>query len=364
MSQYYYYGLAAMIYLTTCWAFSAVRWWHTCREPKSQHQYIWPDRKLQVLVYLCATLTLPYAIDPTDEAAWMLMKSYFPATYYFYFGLLLLCFFGTVKQWERWKTFSWTAAVVVIATMIVPVLNAWLPFRFMSDEGIRFWQTVITVESIVMMGFTALAIWQVWNWMREARDANYSNPDDFPIDYARRVYLMPVVLTVLLWPAYILDSPAVMAVEHVLQAVFNIVLLITVLPSWRRKIIIPDSSADSSADDTADTTDADPNPLIDQTAREIEAYVRDQQAYLDPHLKINDIVAHTHLGRTYVSLTFSQRFGSFANYVNSLRLTHFERYQAEHPAETKETAALASGFSSYTACYRARKKLDSEGYTV
>ena len=359
MSEYYYYGLAAMLYLTTCWAFSAVRWWHTCREPKSQHQYIWPDRKLMVVAYLCATLTLPYAINPTDEAAWILMKSYFPATYYFYFGMLLLCFFGTVKQWERWKTFSWIAAVIVIATMIVPVLNAWLPFRFMSDEGVRFWQVVITVESVVMMGFTALAIWQVWNWIREARDANYSNPDDFPLDYARRVYLMPIVLTFVLWPAYILDSPAVMAVEHVLQAVFNIVLLITVLPSWRRKIIIPASDTDDTAEE-----DSGLEERLNQTAIEIEAYVKDGKAYLDSHLKIDDVVEHCQSGRTYVSLTFSQRFGSFAAYVNGLRLAYYEQYLADHPNETKEAAALASGFSSYTACYRARKKLDSEGYTV
>ena len=27
--EQYYYGLAALMYLTTCWMFSAVRWWHT-----------------------------------------------------------------------------------------------------------------------------------------------------------------------------------------------------------------------------------------------------------------------------------------------------------------------------------------------
>ena len=40
MPETYYYGLAAMMYLTTCWMFVAVRWFHTCKQPKGQLRYI------------------------------------------------------------------------------------------------------------------------------------------------------------------------------------------------------------------------------------------------------------------------------------------------------------------------------------
>ena len=40
MSEYYYYGLAAMLYITTCWVFAVVRWFHTSQEPKECHAYI------------------------------------------------------------------------------------------------------------------------------------------------------------------------------------------------------------------------------------------------------------------------------------------------------------------------------------
>ena len=139
MSEYYYYGLAAMLYLATCWMFAIVRWFHTCNEPKERRPYIWPDRKMQVLCYLCSIVLVPYVVDPTNQAAWMLMKSYFPATYYFYCGLLLLCYAGTVKQWNRWKSVNWAAAIIVIATMFLPVLNAWLPFGIMSTKGEHLW---------------------------------------------------------------------------------------------------------------------------------------------------------------------------------------------------------------------------------
>ena len=265
-----------------------------------------------------------------------------------------------MKQWAQWKTVSWVAALMVIATMLVPVLNAWLPTPLVTAEGMRVWQTITVVESIVMMGYAGLAMWQVGRWIGEARDANNSNPDDFPADYARRVWLAPVIFTPVLWPAFICDSPLLMAVQNVLLSVSNIVLLLIVTPVWRRKAILASPEADTAVEtDTPSAGDNHTNQeeLIDQTAVEIEAYVRDQRAFLNPHLKIDDVVSYTQLGRTYVSHTFSQRFGSFANYVNSLRLAHYEQYLADHPNETKEAAAIASGFSSYTACYRAKQKL-------
>ena len=355
MSEYYYYGLAAMLYITTCWTFAIIRWFHTCNESKEHRCYIWPDRKLQCLVYAMATLLLPYVADPTNEAAWTLMKSYFPATYYFYCGLLLLCYAGSVKQWNRWKPVSWMAAIVVTATMLMPVLNAWLPFEFMSAEGSRFWHYAITVESFVMMLFCCLAMWQVWCWIRESRDANYSNPDDFPVKYASIVLFYPFILTPLLWPAYVLDSRQVMAVLHLLLAVFNMVLLITVMPAWRRTFMLP-STVEDDCGDSDSPEDVAAEERIGRIALEIQAYVEGQHAYLDPHLKIDDVVEHCQYGRTYVSQTFQHRFGSFANYVNGLRLEHYEQYIAEHPNETKESAAIASGFSSYNAYYRVTRK--------
>jgi len=55
-------------------------------------------------------------------------------------------------------------------------------------------------------------------------------------------------------------------------------------------------------------------------------------------------------------MTFQRRFGSFASYVNRLRMDHYEQYMLDHPDETKESAALASGFSNYMSYYRAKQR--------
>ena len=82
-----------------------------------------------------------------------------------------------------------------------------------------------------------------------------------------------------------------------------------------------------------------------------------QQGFLDEHLKIEHVVRACGYNRNYISRVFKDRFGGFYNYVNQLRLQHFEKYAQEHPEMTKDAAARASGFSSYQAYYRAKERL-------
>ena len=359
--NFYCYGLAATVYLVTCWTFAAVRGFHTCGAPREHRDYIWPDRKLQVAVYLCATVLLPYILHPASEAAWLLEKAYFPCTYYFYCGVLLFCFFGTVKQWSRWKTASWIACIVMLTGMMPVVLNAWIPGGLLTEEAARLWQKVVSGVSILMMGYAGLSMWQVWQWMEESREENYSNPDDFPADYARRVWLAPVLFTPILWPAYLLDSPAVMAVQNVLLAVSNIVLLINVMPAWRRSTIL------AEANDTEQDTDQHDEMAAERTNRiaaEIEQYVKTERGYLDAHLKLENVVDHCSYSRSYVSNVFQERFGGFSNYVNRLRLEHYASYKQQHPNVTIEAAAQASGFTSYRAYHRTKERLAGHGATT
>ena len=194
---------------------------------------------------------------------------------------------------------------------------------------------------------------QTMRWMQEARDENFSNPDDFPFDFARRVWLLPIVMTLLVWPPFLLDSRGVMAVMNILLAVFNVVLLIFVLPVWRRETLVleyPESPDTMSSDALARERER-------RIVEEIEFYVKDKKAYLDAHLKLENVVEHCSYSRSYVSNVFQKHFDGFSRYVNRLRLEHYDNYMASHPNATKDTAAQESGFTSYNAYYKAKERL-------
>ena len=352
----YWYGVTAAVYLVTCWVFSVVRGVHNCGTPKERRAYIWPDRKMQVIIYLCGTVLLPYVLNPQNEAAWILMKSYFPCTYYFYCGALIFCFFGTVKQWKTWKKNNAIAATITFLAMAPLVVNAWWPSgQLLSQQFLEAWNIVVIVVSISMIGYASVAMWQVRKWIKKARELNYSNPDDFPTEYAHRMWLTPIILTPFLWPAFITNSPTVMAFLCIPLAIFNITLLLNVMPVWRRAAILTDDDEDEEAEDNDDDELAEERS--NRIAAEIELFVNTEAAYLDSHLKLEQVVERCNFSRRYVSKVFTERFGGFSDYVNGLRLNYFEHYKAQHPNSTDESAAEASGFTSYKSYLNAKERL-------
>ena len=349
MEDYYWHGMTTVIYLVTCFTFAAIRAFHTCQATKEESIYLWPDRRMQIVIYLSSIILIPYALNPRSNTAWFLYKSYFPCTYYFFCAALLLCFFGSVKQRNRWRIPSWIASIITILAIIPLAVNAWLPEPLLTKEGMELWEYVITTVSILMFGFSITAMWQVWHWMKEARDENYSNDEDFPIAYAQRVWLAPIMFTPIIWPAYILDSPDIMAIMNIVLAVSNIMLLLTVLPAWRRKAILVNI-------DEHETDYEIPDEKIDSIIAEIDTYVKGQEVFLNTHLKLNNVVDNCTYSRSYVSKALQDRYGGFYCYINQLRLDYFDSFVKEPPNYTKEAAAIASGFSSYLAYYRFRER--------
>jgi AraC-like DNA-binding protein len=310
---------------------------------------------MQVMIYLTGTFLLPYVLNPKSEAAWLLMKTYFPCTYYYYCGSLIFCFFGTVKQWKTWKTANLIAGIVTASAIMPFILHAWYPLGLLSPVGIKVCNVWALVVSHIMMLYAGVAMWQVWQWLKLARDVNYSNPEDFPIEYASRMLVIPIVLTPFLWPAYITDSPKVMAVLCVPLAIFNIVLLLNVMPVWRRAAIL--STIEEDTEEPHVENDELAAERTDRIASEIEQFVNTESAYLDPHLKLEQIVERCSFSRSYVSTVFTERFGSFSDYVNGLRIDYYERYMAQHPNSTLDAAAEASGFTSYKAYLKAKERV-------
>jgi AraC-like DNA-binding protein len=212
------------------------------------------------------------------------------------------------------------------------------------------------VVSILAVIYAGVAMWQVRQWMKVARDVNYSNPEDFPTEYAHRMWMAPIILTPFLWPGYITDSQTVMAVMCVPLAIFNIALLLNVMPVWRRAAIlngIEEIETESDIDAPAELAEERTNRI----AAEIEQFVNTEAAYLDPHLKLEQVVERCSFSRKYVIKVFIDRFGGFADYVNGLRIAYFEHYRAQHPNSTEEAAAEASGFTSLKAYAKAKERL-------
>ena len=90
----------------------------------------------------------------------------------------------------------------------------------------------------------------------------------------------------------------------------------------------------------------------------IRTVVEEQEAYLDPHLTLQDVADRSGYNRTYISGLVKSEYGSFFSYINNLRIRHVDNYQKDNPSATMQEAVEASGFNSRQAYYGVKKRLE------
>ena len=97
------YSMCAMAFILSCVFFAAVRWFHVCRPDDERSSCHHPNRFISTFFCLLTVVLTPYTLNPGDAATWQYFKSYFLVMYPFCSALLLLNYFGTWKNWHKWK---------------------------------------------------------------------------------------------------------------------------------------------------------------------------------------------------------------------------------------------------------------------
>lgn len=372
------YSIACTAYVVTCLMFAAVRWFHVCPGAKENKSYYHPDRKLLTLFYAVPIILLPYVLNPASHASWLLVKGYYPLTHFFYCAVLLFNYFGKVRQWRRWLSSGIAASVLVSIAAALLLAVSLMPECKINEAWEHTLNSIIIAVGLLMTIYCGVAVWQVWQWIHEYSTDNFSNIDDFPLPYARGVIVIPIIHALLIWPMVLLDSPKWLATMQLLLAVFNIFFLITALPSKRKgnplEQMIEDNREADNEEVLEQTLPTEEHPeIIEQRPKErqmdipeqtrqkiadgIEKALVRQRLYLNPNLRLKEVVDVCGYSQAYVSRVLREQYGGFFDYVNILRCRHVDEYIARHPEVTKEEAIIKSGFKDRQNYYRIKKHL-------
>ena len=372
------YSIACTAYVVTCLMFAAVRWFHVCPGAKENKSYYHPDRKLLTLFYAVPIILLPYVLNPASHASWLLVKGYYPLTHFFYCAVLLFNYFGKVRQWRRWLSSGIAASVLVSIAAALLLAVSLMPEYKINEAWEHTLNSIIISVGLLMTIYCGVAVWQVWQWIHEYSTDNFSNIDDFPLPYARGVIVIPIIHALLIWPMVLLDSPKWLATMQLLLAVFNIFFLISALPSKRKgnplEQMIEDNREADNEEVLEQTLPTEEHPeIIEQRPKErqmdipeqtrqkiadgIEKALVRQRLYLNPNLRLKEVVDVCGYSQAYVSRVLREQYGGFFDYVNILRCRHVDEYIARHPEVTKEEAIIKSGFKDRQNYYRIKKHL-------
>ena len=352
----YLCGMAAAMYVATSLVVAAVRWFHMCRPYDQKPRYYYPGRPFVIGTCLNSLLLLPFLLHPESIDAWYLARVYFLPVIQYHFTLLLFSYFGNVMEWRNWRVTAVISGLPVALALLVSVTLAIWP----GDQIGGSLMSTFTADGLLyilgltytVMCFAAIVV--VFRWARKIDEDAYSNPADFPVVSARKWVLMALINVVFSWVGVLSGRHALLAVVMLLFSVAMVIFIITALHPNRNRPV-EDLDEDPSADSAAGARIPQPALLA-----AIHSVMEKEEAFLDPHLTIQDIADRCGYSRSYVASVFKTEFGGFFTYVNELRVAHVEEYLRENPGGTVQEAAELSGFVSRQAYYSVKAKLQEK----
>ena len=187
-------------------------------------------------------------------------------------------------------------------------------------------QWIIVGLGLLMTVMFIISVRIVFSWVKTFDENEFSNPEDFPVNFALRMISLLIVSIVLLWIAAIVDRQWLMAAIQLILSIMAVAFLIRALHPQRQRPLEEEEERETVGKAVTATaagekhtysynlTEAKTKSIISAIRRTV---VRDK-AFLNPHLSLQDVAEQCGFNRSYVSRVFKTELGGFFSYVNNL----------------------------------------------
>lgn len=363
-------AVAVNIAVSVC--IGAIRWGHKC-EPYARHaDYYYPAWKTVVVCYLSDLLMCPIVFMPTDTDAVLFLRMMLILASPLFCAALLFGYFGKVLKVGWWRNPVIALFIPFSIIAITAFVLTIMPGTQIKDRFCYWFFSISGVLAIIYLGCFVVAVIMVARAIRRFQEENYSNPDDFPRQFAKGIIWLPILHLVVSWTTTYIGSKTALSVGVLLLSVIGLIFLIGALAPHRTMDVERIESGKIYIEAVPDLpepqiSEPKPEPVVEETLSQdrkddiaaiIRRHVEQEQAYLDSHLTLASLSRACGVNRTYLSQVINERMGGFYVYINRCRLAHVARLKVQHPEASIEEIVTASGFGSRQSYYNVRRQLE------
>jgi len=368
-----FFCISVAVYVAISLAIAAIRWGHKC-QPYARHaDYYYPAWKTLVFCFASDILLLPIAFIPQDTDAILYLRLMLILASPFFCAVVLFSYFGKVLNVGWWRNPVHALYIPFVLVALTALVLTFIPGTQMEGPFCNWFFSISGVLAIVYLICFIMAITMIARAIRRFSEDNYSNPDDFPRQFAKGIIWLPIVHIAISWTSTFIGTYNSLSIGMLLLSVLGIVFLIGALTPHRTLDVERLESGELQIETVADVPepelpepDAEPElaeeTLSQERKDEIAGIVRhcveDEQAYLDSHLTLSSLSRICGVNRTYLSQVISECMGGFYGYVNRCRLAHVARLKVQQPDASIEEIVTASGFGSRQSYYNVRRQLE------
>lgn len=356
--QEFLLSFSLIVYLTTCAIVAVVRWGHKCAPYANHIDYYFPGWRTLVFGALSNLVLLPVVFLPGDRDALLQLRLILLMASPLFCSVLIYSYFGRVLKLTWWKKPAVAMSMSYLAMSLFALVVTLIPGTQMQGMFRSIYFIIAGALTTVYLVALIVALIMIIQPLSRFSEESFSNPDDFPEQYARTLIFIPLLHLVMSWSATFNGHLPVLTFTLLMLSVLLVIILLGAL-SPHRTLEVAQLEKEVDADQTESI--AEPEQLSqerkDEILSAIRAQVEDEQACLDNHLTLSKLSQLCGFNRTYVSSVLNETLGGFFTYVNRCRLEHAETYKKEHPEADMDEVALLSGFNNRQSYYNARKKL-------
>lgn len=337
-----------------------IRWFHMCKPYNLNPSYFYPSRKFVTVAFLAVIFLVPYLFHSESNDTWLYTKTYF-LFYLPVFGTVSFrsFFFGVTSKWVR----NYLLLLIVpIPLFIYLFVLACIGGNYLEIYG--FWDDIFYFILSVILAVKLLTT-TMWlnNKIMDFVRGEYSNENDFPLGFAKFVVFIPFAVWILSLVVFFVDSRIFNACFFLFIMILQLVITCIILHPQRQECEVMEKNIEKNAIEANNVTVRNnpiPVAVKDNIEQQIRDVVEDEQLYLNPKFNKTVLAERLATNRTYLSVVFRERFGSFYSYVNTLRILYAIKYLEQHPKATQVEVAMNSGFGT-TKTYNKVKKLYEAG---
>ena len=366
------FSVAVAVYIAVSMCIGTIRWGHKCAPYARHADYYYPAWKAVVFCYMSDLLLVPIVFMPTDNDAILYLRMLLILASPFFCAVLIFSYFGRVLKVRWWRNPVYALYIPFTLMTVTALVLTLIPGTQLKGDFCLWFFCISGFLALVYLACFVLAVTMVARAMRRFQEENYSNPDDFPRNFAKGIIWVPIMHLIASWTGTFIGTRTSLSITMLILSVLGLIFIIGALRPHRTMDVERLESGELQIEEIPELPEpqiSEPKPesVVEETLSQdrkediaaiIRRHVEQEQAYLDSHLTLANLSRACGVNRTYLSQVITERMGGFYVYVNRCRLAHVARLKVLHPEASIEEIVTASGFGSRQSYYNVRRQLE------
>lgn len=317
---------------------------YRARPYRDNYDSLFPAQSAVAALYLLQIFEIPYLLMVGEPKALF----YVNAFSILLFSSLMVVMCDGYFFWKRsllWYTVGYFLPVALVVLYLLAAAMELVPAT-RETYRVMFW--IVTAVFLYYVARLVVVRRSISRTIRTFDEQSYSNSDDFPVRFARRIEWVPIAICAVMFGCFMLNDTRVKMWRDLLFSVVNVWFLLYTLNPHRkgtkREMELGQRRITSVNTPTKYKLSEARCKTIDN---QLIALMEQERPFLDSHLTLEQLALRLGVNRNYISEVIS-RSGrrSFYTLINSYRLEYAEGMLRRDPTLKIEHVAFDSGFSS------------------